>query len=408
MDDTRFFPKPPEPSEGHAPGQFLKRQDFHLFSKEKLTGMRILVANPGSSTLKLSIHEGSKSISPHTVELHENTKLLDRALTDWLESKDGHRADGCGVRIVHGGTSFRGPVLVNDSVLETLRSLCPLAPLHMEGAIRTIDSVKRTLPHLPIVASFDTAFHQTIPPEGFRYAIPDQWFREWGVRKYGFHGLSYDWLSHRLGELVTQEVRSKTVALHLGSGASACAIRDGKSVDTTMGMTPMDGLVMGTRSGSLDPGILFYLHRIGVPIQTIEEDLNHRSGLLGLSELSSDYRVLEAAAKEGNPDARMAIRIAAYRTAGAVASLAVPLEGLSCLVFTGGIGEHAPGFREEVCRMLLFLGVWLDPEKNRTLPHADRQDRCISREGSPVSVWVIETQEDWRVAENVRQVLSGT
>ncbi|MHB8422550.1 MAG: acetate/propionate family kinase [Leptospirales bacterium] len=370
--------------------------------------MRILVANPGSSTLKLSIREGEKTLSPHTVELHENPELLDRALRDWLDSKEGQQADGCGVRVVHGGSAFHGPVRITEGVLETLRSLSPLAPLHMEGALRTIGSVKRTLPHLPIVASFDTSFHSTIPPEGFHYAVPGQWFREWGVRKYGFHGLSYTWLSHRLRSLVTEEIRSKTVALHLGNGASACAIQDGKSIDTTMGMTPMDGLVMGTRSGTLDPGIVFYLQRIGIPIQRIEDDLNHQSGLLGVSGISSDYRAVETAAKEGNPDARMAIRMAARRTAGAVASLAVPLEGLTCLVFTGGIGEHAPGFREEVCRMIAFMGVCLDPEKNRAFPHADTQDRCISREDSPVSVWVIGTQEDWSIARDVSQVLRKT
>lgn len=370
--------------------------------------MKVLVANPGSSTLKLSIRDGERSLFPHTVELHDDPDLLDRALAGWLDSKDGHHADGCGVRVVHGGPSFRAPVRVTNQVVEALRSLSDLAPLHMEGTLRTIASIRRVLPNLPVVASFDTAFHGSIPPESFRYAVPDRWLRELGVRKYGFHGLSYAYLSHRLKELVPAGVRDRTVALHLGNGASACAIKDGKSINTTMGMTPMDGLVMGSRSGSIDPGILFYLNRIGIPIPAIESDLNHRSGLLGLSGVGSDYRAVEAAAKEGNQDARMAILIAVRRAAEAVASLSVSLGGLSCLVFSGGIGEHAPAFREEVCRSLEFLGVRLDPERNRTAPHTGTTDRPISRKDSQVSVWVLESQEDWTISEDVRNVLSGT
>ena len=369
--------------------------------------MRVLVANPGSSTLKLSICDEGQTLSPHTIELHDDPDLLDRALSEWLDSRDGHNADGCGVRVVHGGSSFHAPVRVTNQVVEALRALRDLAPLHMEGTLRTISSIRRVLPNLPVVASFDTAFHHTILPETFRYAVPDSWFCDRGVRKYGFHGLSYAYLAHRLQELAPAAISSRTVALHLGNGASACAIRDGQSINTTMGMTPMDGLVMGTRAGSIDPGILFYLLRTGIPATTIEDDLNHHSGLKGVSGFDSDYRAVDTAAREGNQNARMAIRIAVRRAAESVASLAVSLGGLSCLVFSGGIGEHAPGFREDVCRQLEFLGVLIDPEKNRaTTSHGGNHDRTISREDSRVSVWIVEAREDWTISEDVRKILT--
>ena len=366
----------------------------------------ILIANPGSSTLKLSVQKEGRDPSPHTIELHDDPVRLDRALSDWLDSRDGHLAEGFGVRIVHGGSHFSEPVRVTDAVIEDLRKISFLAPLHMEPALRTLAAIRRTVPRLPVVLSFDTAFHATLSPEAFRYAVPSGWYEKQGVRKYGFHGLSFDYISGRLKTLLPPSGPRRAVALHLGNGASGCALLNGRSVDTTMGMTPLDGLVMGTRPGGLDPGVLLMLLRGGFELERLEGDLNHRSGLLGLSGVSSDYREVEREALAGNDHAALAVRLAAYRCAQAVGSLAVSLGGLDCLVFTGGIGEHSSSFRKAVCDRLGFLGVGVDWSKNDSSP-GQSPCRRISPEDSPVGVWVIEAREDLTIARDVRQVLSG-
>lgn len=367
----------------------------------------ILIANPGSSTLKLSVHQGGRDPIPHSIELHDDPSRLDRALKDWLDSRAGHQANGFGVRIVHGGTLFSAPVRVTDEVLSALARLSPLAPLHMEPAIRTIESIRRMAPHIPVVASFDTAFHSTLSPEAYRYAVPEDWYMGKGVRKFGFHGLSYDYIAWRMSSLLPREKRLRMVALHLGNGASGCAILDGRSVETTMGMTPLDGLVMGTRPGMLDPGVLLTLLRQGLHPERLEEDLNHRSGLLGVSGVSSDYREVESAADQGDSRALLALRMAARRAAGEVAWLASAMEGISCLVFTGGIGEHSASFRKAVCDRLGYLGVRLDERKNN-LTDSDIPDRPISDDLGIVSVWIVEAREDWTIARDVEAVLSSS
>lgn len=366
----------------------------------------ILIANPGSSTLKLSVYQDGQGFAHHLIELHEDPARLDQALKRWLDSREAHQASGFGVRIVHGGTLFSGPTRVTDKVLSSFEGLSPLAPLHMGPAIRTIASIFRTAPHIPVVACFDTAFHASIAPEAFRYAVPEDWYNGKGVRKYGFHGLSYDYIAWRMAALLPRENRFRTVALHLGNGASGCAILDGKSVDTTMGMTPMDGLIMGTRPGLLDPGVLLMLLRQGMHPDRLENDLNYGSGLLGVSGISSDFREVESAANQGDPRALLALRMAARRAAAGVAGLASAMDGLSCLVFTGGIGEHSASFRKAVCDRLGFLGVRLD-ERINDLPVSEKPDRQISGDLSSVSVWIVEAREDWTIARDVEAVLSS-
>ncbi|AKS24751.1 acetate/propionate family kinase [Leptospirillum ferriphilum] len=368
--------------------------------------MMILIANPGSSTLKLSVHGESRDPSPHTIELHDDPAVLDRSIRDWLDSREGHRADGFGIRIVHGGDRFVDPVLATQTVMDDLRKMSDLAPLHMEPALKTLEAIRRTAPGLPVVLSFDTAFHRTLPERARRYAVPPEWVEKEGVRKFGFHGLSYDYIAWRLQSLVPPAGPRRTVALHLGNGASGAALLNGQSIETTMGMTPLDGLVMGTRPGNLDPGVLLALLRKGLSPEKLESDLNHRSGLLGISGVSSDYRDVERSAETGNRRAALAVELASYRAAQNVGSLSVSLGGLDCLVFTGGIGEHSASFRRLVCDRLDFLGVRLDSDRNDG-GSDEKIDRRISPDDSPVTVWVLEAREDWTIARDVRRVLSG-
>ena len=366
--------------------------------------MKVLVVNPGSSTIKLSLWNGNKRTVTSTVPFHDRPDLLEKAISTSFSGISDSFPGAIGVRVVHGGPAFGNPVLAGEGILENLEALRPLSPLHTDGAIRTIKALKQTFPGCPIVLSFDTAFHRTLPAISSRYPVPEAWVRDHGVRRYGFHGLSYDYLSHRLKELFKPEKIERTVALHLGNGASACAIHSGISVDTTMGLTPMEGLMMGTRSGSIDPGIPFYLGTKGLSSGEIEQDLNHRSGLLGVSGLDSDLIILEKAFHSGHSAAGLALSMFVRKAAQSVSQMATSMGGLSCLVFSGGIGENSSLMREWICRDLGFLGVFLDSVKNgeslETSP-----DRVLSHAGSRVCVVVISAQEDWTISRDTHLVL---
>jgi acetate kinase len=334
----------------------------------------ILVVNAGSTSLKLS-----------SVETDE--------ATSGLESLDAVPAEVAAVahRIVHGGTRFREPVLVDDEVVDELARLTELAPLHMAPAVAALRDARAELPHLPHVAVFDTAFHATIPDEASTYALPRRVREDWGIHRYGFHGLSVQWASERVRA-------ERLVVCHLGGGCSVTAVRNGVSVDTTMGFTPLEGVPMATRPGTVDPGALLYLLRHHLSLDDLERMLEHESGLAALSELSGDVRELESSTA---PAARLALLVFTYRVATAVGAMTAALGGLEALVFTAGIGENSASVRAAVCQRLRFLGVELDAEAN---PGAT-PDATVSASDSLVHVVVLEAREDVVAARATRELL---
>jgi acetate kinase len=330
-----------------------------------------------------------------------------------LQQLSNGQPEAIGYRIVHGGPHLREHCRITPQVLDTLRSSVHFAPLHIPPALALIDTASKLYPQAAAFACFDTAFHTTMPPEAFTYAIPAR-FREQGVQRYGFHGLSYESIVAAL----TPNLPARLVVAHLGNGASLCAIANGRSVDTSMGLTPTGGIPMGTRSGDLDPGVVLFLARAGKlgsargglsDIDALESLLNHESGLTGLSDGTSDMRELTAAANlstdqgSATPNqalAAQAIVIFCRSIAKTVASYAAVLGGLDALVFTGGIGEHSIPVREKVCRQLAFLGITLDVDANQ------RHATVISQQNSPVIVRIVPADEDGRIADHVGNLLA--
>jgi acetate kinase len=294
-------------------------------------------------------------------------------------------------RVVHGGMRFREPVVIDDAVVRELEAAVELAPLHNAPALAAIEQARQALPDLPHVAVFDSAFHATIPAEASTYALPKRMREEWGVRRYGFHGLSVQWASER--------VRVPRLGVcHLGGGCSVTAVRDGRSIDTTMGFTPLEGVPMATRPGSVDPGALLYLLRHHLTLEELDQMLEHESGLTGLSGISGDVRELE---HSNAPAARLALAVFCYRVATAVGAMAAALGGLDAIVFTAGIGENSASVRAAVCERLGFLGVELDRKANE----AARPDSTVSTPDSPVRVVVVEAREDIVAARAARELL---
>ena len=312
---------------------------------------------------------------------------------------------GAGHRVVHGGPDYVDAVVVDDGVVAGLEALVPLAPLHLPANIDGMVAVGRALPQLGQVAVFDTGFHRTLPPRAYRYAVPAEWYEDHGARRYGFHGISCRYVLGRTAELLGRPPSDmRIVVAHLGNGCSATAVRDAKSLDTSMGFTPLEGLVMGTRSGDVDPGLLAYLApRLGLDLPQVVDVLNTRSGLAGLSGVGGDVRDVSAAAAAGSADAALALEVFAYRLAKTVAALAVPLERLDALVFTGGIGEHSAEVRSQVLAGLGLLGLAEDPEANA--PHGTRTDGRISAVGATVAL-VVPTDEERVIAADTARLLA--
>ena len=374
--------------------------------------MRVLVLNPGSSTLKAVVLEppSSDGLGAVTIELGDDAsrsagrRAAVRTALDRLadEGIDPGTIEAVGVRVVHGGSRFLGPVLVDDAVLDQIAALADFAPLHNPIAVETIRAAGAALPGIPRVAAFDTAFHASLAAEAYRYAVPERWFTDWGVRRYGFHGLSVAWSVRRSSDLLAVPAdRLRLVVAHLGSGCSVTAVDGGRSVDTTMGMTPLEGLVMGTRTGSLDPGILIRLLRARrLTVEELAAALDHESGMLGLSSRSSDVRVLLAAEAGGDERARLALAVFVLRAAAAIAAATTTLPGLDAVVFTGGIGEHSGPIRSRIVRRLAALG--LDPLDER---ESDDDDDGILGSGHGPAVLRIAAREDIVIAEAVAAVV---
>lgn len=317
-----------------------------------------------------------------------------------------HEVRAVGHRVVHGGESFSAPVQVTPDVLEGVRACVPLAPLHNPANILGIEAAQQAFPGLPHVAVFDTAFHQTMPEVAYRYAVPEEWYKQHGVRRYGFHGTSHQYVAGQAAELLGRPLEElNLVTAHLGNGSSVCAVAGGRSVDTSMGLTPLEGLVMGTRSGDLDPGIPDYLARqAGLSLSEITAALNKKSGLLGLSNLTNDMRELETAAGQGQAGARLALDVFVYRLARYVASMAVALGRLDAVVFTGGIGENSALVRTEVLNRLGVLGLKLDEQANAALPRGEAG--VISQPGGPLAL-VVPTNEELMIARETARLVEG-
>jgi acetate kinase len=324
-----------------------------------------------------------------------------RAITDLLDRREGlwDSIRGVGHRVVHGGEAFTGSALIDGSVLERIEALSGLAPLHQPFNLLGIRAMQALFPGLPQVAVFDTAFHQTMPERAYLYAVPRVLYREHGVRRYGFHGISHRYVAGAASRMLgLDSTRNALITAHLGNGCSATAIKDGCSVDTTMGLSPLEGLVMGTRSGDVDPGLHEFLaERLNLDVAGVTALLNRQSGLLGLSELSNDMRRLTEAAERGHARAALAVELFCYRLAKHLAALVVPIGRLDALVFTGGIGENAVAVRERVVALLGHLGLRLDPGRNAD--HGARSRGVITSDDAPVAV-VVPTDEELLIASD--------
>jgi acetate kinase len=364
--------------------------------------MRVLAVNAGSSSLKLALLDDRDRVLAEE-ELSLGAKELDgEALREALASPLGD-ADAVAHRVVHGGERFRRPVVIDERVERELRELAELAPLHQAKSLAALDAVRATLPGVPAVACFDTSFHATIAPAASTYAIPASWRENFGIRRYGFHGLSHSWVALRTRELLGEEVGGgRIVSCHLGAGASLCAIADGGSRDTTMGFTPLEGLVMATRSGTVDPGILPWLMpRAELSPAELTDALEHRSGLLALAGTADMREVLERAGR-GEREATLALEVYVHRLRGAIATMAAALGGIDVLVFTGGVGERASALRAAAAEGLAFLGVAIDGARNReAVPDVE-----ISAQQSHVRTLVVRAREDVQLARGARAALT--
>ena len=380
------------------------------------TRSRVLVVNAGSSSLKLRVIGGTGAADDDVTAAADLPAVgeagggHDESIKAAIESFGP--VDAVGHRIVHGGTLYAAPVLITGTVRQRLESLTDLAPLHQPKSLAALDAVSAVLPDTPAVACFDTAFHATIPAAAATFALPAEWRARWELRRYGFHGLSHSYVSRRAAELVGAPAGLRVVTCHLGAGASLAAVLDGRSVDTTMGFTPLDGLVMATRSGSVDPGLVLWLEEhAGMPSRELASTLESRSGLTGLAG-TGDMREVLSRAAAGDERAVLGRDVYVHRLRASIAAMAAALGGLDVLVFTGGVGENSPEIRSRAAAGVAFLGAAVDEGRNildksaraRVSPGTG-EDWEISAPGAAVRTFVIAAREDKQIAAEVRSLL---
>jgi acetate kinase len=394
--------------------------------------MNILLLNAGSSSLKCTLFESADAklvahgeadwagqaasyryVGPdgqkrsEKVPWKEHAKAVHRFVSDLMHADpavlpDTSALGAVGHRIVHGGP-FTASVLITPQIRSRIEELVDLAPLHNPPSLQTLAAAEAEVPGVPHVAVFDTSFHATLPPEAWTYPLPGNWTHDWGIRRYGFHGLSHAYCAGRAAEMLKRPAdQPRLVICHLGHGCSASAVQGGRCVDTTMGFTPLEGLMMATRSGSIDPEIVLHVQQHhGLTAAQVETALNRQSGLLGVSGISGDMREVQAAAKNGSGEARLALGIYSHRVRQAIGGFAVTMGGIDALVFTAGVGEHAADIRESICAGLECLGLELDAQANVSC----RPDADVARPGSRGRIFVIATREDLTMLREVRQVL---
>lgn len=400
--------------------------------------MKVLVINSGSSSLKFQLYEmahemmlikgriecigSEKAIITVERDDRDEIRLAEeilhhsdavRTMLKLLTHKDygvlEHISEikAVGHRIVHGGEWFRSATLINTNVEQKIRQLYDLAPLHNPAHMVGIQAITGHMPDVPQVAVFDTAFHQSISQEAYLYPIPLSLYKKYGIRRYGFHGTSHEYVSRKAAQLLDKPIEQlKIVTCHLGNGASCTAVSGGQSMDTSMGMTPLEGLMMGTRSGDIDSAIIpFILSKEDLSINEINSMLNKHSGLLGISGVSSDVREVLQAADAGDARASLALEMYEYRIKKYIGAYSAVMNGIDALVFTGGVGENSVSIRRNVCEQLTFLGLQLDVDKNTERTQAER---CISTETSPVSILVIPTNEELLIAQKTFSLLKET
>ena len=366
-----------------------------------MNAARVLTVNAGSSSVKLRLIGSDDAILQ---EIEAPFDPVRGALGDVIHAVAGmDPADAIAHRVVHGGRVFREATVITRPVVDSLEELVPLAPLHQRSALALIDAVGKARPSTPAVACFDTAFHASMPAAASTYAVPVSWRAEHGVRRYGFHGLSHDFASQQgCAVLGRDRATTKVVVCHLGAGASVCAVADGRSVDTSMGFTPLEGLVMATRSGTIDPGALLWLIEGGLDPKHVRHALEHESGMLGLAG-TPDMREITSRAASGDPTCSAALDVYVHRLRGAIASMAAAMDGVDVVVFTGGVGENSADVRERVGRGLAHLGLEVDRQRNA----AATGDRDISSAAASTRVVVVAAREDLAMARAARRVLQG-
>jgi len=378
--------------------------------------MKILVLNCGSSSIKYKLFDGSVPVLSGLIERigeegsgvkdhSEGIKLMLEQVLASGKIKSLSEIEAVGHRVVHGGELSK-PTLLGKKSISKIKKYSELAPLHNPANLKGIEEMRKALPKAMHVAVFDTAFHQTMPEHSFLYALPYEYYKKYRIRRYGFHGISHAFVSERAAKVLKKPLKKlNLITCHLGAGCSMAAVKKGRVVDTSMGFTPLEGLIMGTRSGDIDPGVLIYLGKNkGMGFEEIDELLNKKSGLLGISGVSKDVRIIEEKAEKGDRRCKLSLKMFCYRVAKYLGAYAVVLGKVDGIVFTGGIGENSASVRREVCSYLKILGVKIDERKNKK---AVKKERDISAAGSKIKVLVIPTDEEGMIARDVLSLIGG-